>query len=119
MGVDIPVRLKLFSEPATCAAVEGDHSGGLVVEVFDDSDKVGTDILLPYGYLQRSMLNPVKGFLEVYEDMVKVLLVLEIFLTKDSEVEDLLCGALSSSQDSSLPVLQQRSSPLAASVCSV
>ena len=89
MGVDIPVRLKLFSEPATCAAVEGDHSGGLVVEVFDDSDKVGTDILLPYGYLQRSMLNPVKGFLEVYEDMVKVLLVLEIFLTKDSPIKQI------------------------------
>ena len=30
------------------------------------------------------MLNPVEGFLEVYEDMVEVLLVLEIFLTEDS-----------------------------------
>ena len=34
-----------------------------------------------------------KGLLEVYEDMVEVLLVLKIFLTKDSEVEDLLSGA--------------------------
>ena len=39
------------------------------------------------------MPNPVKGLLEVYEDMVEVLLELEIFLTKDSQVEDLLCGA--------------------------
>ena len=30
------------------------------------------------------MLNPVEGLLEVYEDMVEVLLVLEIFLTEDS-----------------------------------
>ena len=36
------------------------------------------------------MPNPVECFLEVYEDMVEVLLVLEIFLTKDSHVQDLL-----------------------------
>ena len=30
------------------------------------------------------MLDPVEGLLEVYEDMVEVLLVLEIFLTEDS-----------------------------------
>ena len=30
------------------------------------------------------MLNPVEGLLEVYEDMVEVLLVLEIFLTENA-----------------------------------
>ena len=30
------------------------------------------------------MLNPVEGLLEVYEDMVEVLLVLDIVLTEDS-----------------------------------
>ena len=30
------------------------------------------------------MSNPVKGLLEVYDDVVEVLLVLEIFLTEDS-----------------------------------
>ena len=39
------------------------------------------------------MPYPVEGHLEVYEDMVEALLVLEMFLTKDSQVEDLLCGA--------------------------
>ena len=39
------------------------------------------------------MPNPVEGLLEVHKDMVEVLLVLEIFLTKDSLVEGLLCGA--------------------------
>ena len=38
------------------------------------------------------MPNPVEGLLEVYEDMVEVLLVLEIFLTENASVEDLLCG---------------------------
>ena len=39
------------------------------------------------------MPNPVEGLLEVYENMVEVLLVLEMFLTKDSSVEDLFRGA--------------------------
>ena len=56
------------------------------------------------------MPTPVEGLLEVYEDMVEVLLVLEIFLTEDLYVEDTLCGAPSCSEaclffsDSSLPV---------------
>ena len=54
-------------------------NSGLVLEVFDDSDKVGADILL-HGCPQSCMPNPVEGLLEVYKDMVEVLLVLEIFL---------------------------------------
>ena len=34
-------------------------------EVFDDSDKVGADVVLPHGCPQSCMLNPVKGLLEV------------------------------------------------------
>ena len=51
--------------------------------MFDDSDKIGADVLL-HGCLQSGMPNPVEGLLEVYEDTVEVLLVLEIFLTEDS-----------------------------------
>ena len=40
----------------------------------------------------------IEGLLEVYEDMAEVLLALEIFFTKDSQVEDLLCGAPSCSE---------------------
>ena len=39
------------------------------------------------------MQNPVEGLLEVYEDMVEVLLVLEIYLTENAWVEGLQCGA--------------------------
>ena len=55
------------------------RSSGLV----DDSDKVGADVVLLHSCPQSCMPNPVKGLLEVYEDMVEVLLVLEIFLTED------------------------------------
>ena len=52
---------------------------GLVIEVFDDLDKVGADVVLLHGCPQSCMPNPVEGLLEVYEDMVEVLQVLEIF----------------------------------------
>ena len=69
------------SEPVSYAAVEEDGTSGLVTEVFDDSDKVGAVVVLLHGYPQSCMPNPVEGLLKVYEDMVEVLLVLEIFLT--------------------------------------
>ena len=80
-------------EPVSYAVVEKDCTCGLVIKVSDDLDKVGADVVLPHGCPQSYMPNPVKGLLEVYEDMVEFLLVLEIFLTEDSQVENLLCGA--------------------------
>ena len=68
-------------EPASYAAVEEDCTSDFVIDVFDDSGKVGADVVLPHGCLQRCMSNPVEDIFEVYEDMVEVLLVLEIFLT--------------------------------------
>ena len=44
------------------------------------------------------MPNPLEGLLEVFEDMVEVLLVQEIFLKEVSYVEDLLSGAPSCSE---------------------
>ena len=68
-------------EPVSYAAVEEDGTSGLVIEVFDDLDQVGADVVLLHGCPQSCMPNPVEGLLEVYEDMIEVLLVLEIFLT--------------------------------------
>ena len=42
----------------------------------------------------------VKGFFETNEDMVQILLMLEVFFTQDSKVEDLFCCASSGSQSS-------------------
>ena len=65
----------------TYAAVEEDGTRCLVIEVYDDSDKVDADVVLLHGCPQSCMPNPVEGLLEVYED---VLLVLEIFLTQNA-----------------------------------
>ena len=48
------------------------------MEVYDDLDEVCADVVLLHGCLQNCMPNPVEGLLEVYEDMVEVLLVLEV-----------------------------------------
>ena len=72
------------SEPVSYAVVEEDRTSGLVIQVFDDSDKVGADVVLLHGCQQSCPPNPVEGLLEVYEDMVEILLVLDIFLTEDS-----------------------------------
>ena len=34
------------SEPVPYAAIEEDCTGGLIIEVFDDLDKVGADVVL-------------------------------------------------------------------------
>ena len=54
------------------------------MEVLDDSDKAGADVVPFHGCPQSCMQNRVESPLEIYEDMVEVLLVLEIFLTEDS-----------------------------------
>ena len=56
------------SEPVSYAAVEEDGTSGLVIEVFNDSDKVGAYAVL-HGCPQSCMPNPVEGLLEVYEDL--------------------------------------------------
>ena len=80
MRVDIPVGLQLLFGTSLLCCLEEDSTSGLVIEVFDDLDKVCAVVLL-HGCPQSYMPNPVEGLLEVYEDMVEVLLVLEIFLT--------------------------------------
>ena len=78
MRVDIPVGLQLLFE-ISLSAIEEDSTGGLVTEVFDDSGKVGADVILLHGCPQSFMLKPGEGLLELYEGMV--MLELEVFLT--------------------------------------
>ena len=59
MRVDIPVG-NCCLEPVLYAAVEEDGNSGLVIKVFDDSDKVGADVVLLYGCPQSCMPKPVK-----------------------------------------------------------
>ena len=53
------------SEPVSNAAAEEDCTGVLVIEVFDDSDKIGADVVFLHVCLQSCMTNPVEGLLEV------------------------------------------------------
>ena len=50
-------------KPVSDAAVEEDCTCGLVIEVFDNSDKVGGDVLL-HACPQSCMPNPVEGLLK-------------------------------------------------------
>ena len=59
------------SEPVSYAAVEDDGTSGLVIEVFDDLDKVGADVVLLHSCPQSCMPNPVEGLFEVYVDMAE------------------------------------------------
>ena len=81
LRVDIPVGLNCCSEPVSHAAVGEDCTSGLVIDVFDDLDKVCADVVLIRGCPQSCMPNPIEGLLEVCEDMVEVSLALDIFLT--------------------------------------
>ena len=64
------------SEPVSYAAVEEDCTSGFFIEVFDDSGKVGADVVPLHGCQQSCVPNPVEALLKVYEDMVEVLQVL-------------------------------------------
>ena len=52
----------VVKKPVSYAAVEEDCTSGLVIEVSDDSAKVGADVLL-HGYPRSRMPNPFEDLL--------------------------------------------------------
>ena len=58
----------MFGTSLLCCNEE-DGSGGPVIEVFDDLDKVCADVVLLHGCPQSCMPNPAEGLLQVYEDV--------------------------------------------------
>ena len=58
-----------------------DCAGSLGVEAFYGSDQVAIHVILPHGCPQSCMPNSVERLLEAHEDMVKALLVLQVFLS--------------------------------------
>ena len=71
-----------------------DCASRLVVEAFYGSNQVVMDVIQPLGCPQGS----VERLLEVHKDMVKALLVLQVFLTEYSMIENLLSCAPSCSE---------------------
>ena len=53
------------AEPVSYAAVEEDGTSGLVIEVFDDLDKVGTDVLFMVAH-EAACQTVSKAFLKSY-----------------------------------------------------
>ena len=86
------------SEPFSNVVVMVDCAGHLVVEAFYGSEQVVIDVIQPHGCSQSCVPNSVDGLLEVHEDMVKALLVLQVFLTEYSKIENLLGCAPSCSE---------------------
>ena len=86
------------SEPFSNVVVMVDCAGCLVVEAFYGSDQVVIDVIYPHGCPQSCMPNSVERLLEVHEDMVKALLVLQVFLTEYAMIENLLSCAPSCSE---------------------
>ena len=64
------------SEPFSCAAIEQDCTLGLVIQIFNGSYDTGVDVVFPYSCSEGFVSYPVKGLLEVYEDMIEILLML-------------------------------------------
>ena len=85
------------SEPFFYVIVMVDCAGRLVVEEFYGSVQVGIDVIQPHGCPQSCMPYSVERLLEVHEDMIKALLVLQVFLTEYSKIEILLSCAPSCS----------------------
>ena len=86
------------SVPFSYVVVMVDCAGRLVVEAFYGSDQVVIDVMQPHGCPQSCMPNSVERLLEVNEDMVKALLVLQVFLTEYSKIEHLISCAPSYSE---------------------
>ena len=83
MKEDIPVRLQLLFETSLeglCAAVEEDGTSGLVIEVLDDSDKVGADVILLHGCPQSCMPKPVEVLLEVCDCLKLLSIYFDLFV---------------------------------------
>ena len=93
MRADILGVLQLWVGTILLCCCHSRLAGRLVVEAFYGSDQVGIDVIQPHGCPRSCMPTSVERLLEIHEDMVKVLLVLQVFLTKYSEMENLLICA--------------------------
>ena len=66
-------------------------SSSLVVEVFNDLDQVGADVVKPHSRPKGLFPYSVKRLFKIDKDVVEVLLMLEVPLAQYPEIEDLFC----------------------------
>ena len=77
------------SEPVSYVTVKVDYTSGLVVEVFNDLDQVGVNVLKPHSRPKGFMPYSVKRLFRINKDVVELLLMLEAPLAEYPETEDL------------------------------
>ena len=79
------------TEPVSYVTIKVDCTSGLVVEVFNDLDQVGVDVIKPHSRPKGFMPYSVKRLFKIDKDVVEVLLMLEVPLAQYPEIEDLFC----------------------------
>ena len=77
--------------PSLFVSTEQGCTLGLVIQTFNYSYDVGVDVVLPHSCRSGFVPCPVKDWLEVYGDMVEILLLLQVFLAEDPEIEYVFC----------------------------
>ena len=68
------------------------------MQIFNGLYDAGVDVVVPHSCPYGFVPYFVKGLLEVYEDMVEILLMVQVFLADDPEIEYLFCGDPSGSE---------------------
>ena len=81
------------SKRVSCAAIEKDCTLNFVRQIFNEPYGAGIDVVFPHSCPEGFMPYPVKGLLEIYEDIVEILLMLQVFLAEDPEIEYLFFDA--------------------------
>ena len=71
---------------------------GLVIQTFNDSYMLASMLYFLTVALNASCLTLSDAFLKVYEVMVEILLMLQVFFAEEPEIEYLFCGAPSGSE---------------------
>ena len=80
------------SEPVSYVTIKVDCTSGLVVEVFNDLDPVGVDVIKPHSRPKGFMPYSVKRLFKINKDVVtRDLLMLGVPIAQYSEIEDLFC----------------------------
>ena len=80
------------SEPVSYVTIKVDCTSGLVVEVFNDLDPVGVDVIKPHSRPKGFMPYSVKRLFEINKDVVEALFKLKVPLAQYREIEDLFCS---------------------------
>ena len=78
------------SEPVSYFAIKVDCTRGLVVEVLSDSDQVGVNVEKRNRRSKSFVPYSIKRLFKINKDVIEVLSLLEVPLTRYPKVEDLL-----------------------------